>query len=262
MTWNKWLVFTKISYYVIEQHIKLTLPVWRCSITVSIIWPYLTPPLDMQNFGVEVCLSLHVPYDPGSIPTDNFVVLVVFFIATMFCIFCSLLPQWIIFLYFFHIGILIKKFKSQFNQFMRCSEDCNACKNWWYLFIVLLREITQNTTDRNIANFSAICWKSTRIRCLFLFFRLTIVFHGFYIWNLNRKYTLKILLQKRYFCPYETMAKVPCSVISESWKISKILLVTIAKVTMKFHNVQIKCIISNLKEIYPKTECIGSVLNC
>ena len=25
MTWNKWLVFTKISYYVIEQHIKTDL---------------------------------------------------------------------------------------------------------------------------------------------------------------------------------------------------------------------------------------------
>ena len=72
----------------------------------------------------------------------------------------------------------------------------------------------------------------------------------------------KIFLQKRYFCPYETMVKVPYSVISESGKISKSLSVTIAKVTMKLHNVQIKCIISNLKEIYPKTECMGSVLNC
>ena len=26
ITWNKWLVFTKISYYVIEQHITLTCP--------------------------------------------------------------------------------------------------------------------------------------------------------------------------------------------------------------------------------------------
>ena len=61
MTWNKWLVFTKISYHVIEQHITLTLPVWRCLITVRIIRPYLTPPPDMQVFGVEVWLSLHVP---------------------------------------------------------------------------------------------------------------------------------------------------------------------------------------------------------
>ena len=53
-----------------------------------------------------------------------------------------------------------------------------------YLFIVLLREITQNTTDRNIANFSVLLLffeKSTRVRCLFLFFRLTIIFQGFYI---------------------------------------------------------------------------------
>ena len=109
MTWNKWLVFTEISYYVIEQHIKLTLPVWRCLITVSIIWPYLTPPLDMQIFGVEVCLSLHVPYDPGSIPTSNFVVLVIFFLLLQcFVFFVLFLPQWLIFLFFFHIDILIK----------------------------------------------------------------------------------------------------------------------------------------------------------
>ena len=50
------------------------------------------------------------------------------------------------------------------------------------------------------------------------------------------------------------MVKIPCSVISESWKISKSLLVIISKVTMKLHNVQIYCTISNLKEICPKTE--------
>ena len=61
-------------------------------------------------------------------------------------------------------------------------------------------------------------------------------------------------MRKRYFCPYDTMVKIPCSVISESWKFSKSLLVTISKVTMKLHNVQIKRCISNLKEIYPKTE--------
>ena len=49
----------------------------------------------------------------------------------------------------------------------------------------------------------------------------------------------KILLRKIYFCPYETLLKVPCSVISESWKISKFLSVTTTKVTMKLHNVQI-----------------------
>ena len=125
MTWNKWLVFKKISHYVIEQHIKLTLPVslgvWRCLITVS-IWPYLTPPLDTQNFGVKICLSLHVPYDPGSIPTDNFVVLVIFFIATVFCIFCSLFTTMANISIFLSHWYSHKNFKYQFNQFMRCSK--------------------------------------------------------------------------------------------------------------------------------------------
>ena len=56
----------------------------------------------------------------------------------------------------------------------------------------------------------------------------------------ERSYTeLKILLRKRYFCPYYTLVKIPCSVISGSVKISKSLLVTISKVTMKLHNVKI-----------------------
>ena len=105
---------------------------------------------------------------------------------------------------------------------------------------MLLREITQNKADRNIAIFFGIFGKGTRERCLFLFFHLTIVYHGFYILNLKRKYTeVKVLLRKRYFCPYDTMVKIPCSVFSESWKISKSLLVTISKVTMKLHNVVI-----------------------
>ena len=33
----------------------------------------------MQDSGVEVCLSLHVPYVPDSIRTRHFVVLVIFF---------------------------------------------------------------------------------------------------------------------------------------------------------------------------------------
>ena len=62
----------------------------------------------MQNFGVEVCLSLHVPYDMGSIPTDNFIVLVIFLLLQCFVIFALFFPQWLIFLFFFHIDILMK----------------------------------------------------------------------------------------------------------------------------------------------------------
>ena len=60
----------------------------------------------------------------------------------------------------------------------------------------------------------------------------------FKIWignKLNKKY----YCEKRYFSPYEAMVKFPSSVISEIWKISKSLLVTISKFTMKLHNVQI-----------------------
>ena len=49
-------------------------------------------------------------------------------------------------------------------------------------------------------------------------------------------------IAKMYFCPYDTMVKIPCSVSSESWKISKSLLVTMSKVTMKLHNVQFSAV--------------------
>ena len=38
----------------------------------------------MQDSGVEVCLSLHVPYVPGSIRTGHFVVLVIFLLLQCF----------------------------------------------------------------------------------------------------------------------------------------------------------------------------------
>ena len=52
-------------------------------------------------------------------------------------------------------------------------------------------------------------------------------------------YLDKNIIAKKVFCPYNTMVKIPCSVISGSVRISKSLLVTISKVTMKLHNVKI-----------------------
>ena len=166
-----------------------------------------------------------------------------FLLLTMFCTFALFFPIMANISTFLSHWLSHINFYSKFCQFMHHCKDCYACKNWWHLCIVLLREITQNKTDRNIANLSVrllFLEKSTRERCLFLFFRQIIVYQGFYIWSLNRKYTSeKVLLRKRYFFPHETMVKVPCLVISESWKISKSVLVTISKVTMKIHNVQI-----------------------
>ena len=62
----------------------------------------------MQNFGAEVCLSLHVPNVTSSIPTDNFVVLLIVLLLKHFVFFALFLPQWLIFLFFFYIDIFIK----------------------------------------------------------------------------------------------------------------------------------------------------------
>ena len=79
-----------------------------------------------------------------------------FLLLQCFVFFCSLFTTMANISIFLSPWHSHKNFKSQFSQFMRCSKDCNAFKNWWYLFIVLLREITQNTTDRSIANFSVL----------------------------------------------------------------------------------------------------------
>ena len=90
-------------------------------------------------------------------------------------------------------------------------------------------------------------------RCLFIFFGLTIVFQGFYIWisvikNTTCEEGISVYMmpwQYSMFCQFRS---------SGSWKISKSLSVTISKVTTKLHNVQRYCIIENSREIYPKTE--------
>ena len=71
----------EISYYVIEQHIKLTLPAWSCLFTVRITRLHSTPLLFMRDYSLVVWLSLHVANFPGSRRTQYSVVLSVIFIA-------------------------------------------------------------------------------------------------------------------------------------------------------------------------------------
>ena len=222
--------------------------------------------LFVQAVGLVVCLSVRMANFSGSRRTYYSGVSDIFLLLTLFCTFSSLFTQWLIYPFSFHIDNCHINFYFPFSQFMCRCKDWNACHNSWSFCTVLLREITQNKTDMNISNFSVLLLFLEKVPgkgAFFVFFHLTIVYQGFYIWNLKRKYTIisKILLRKRYFCPYDTMVKIPCSVISESVKISKSLLVTISKVTMKLHNVKFYCSISNLKEIYPKTEWLGSALN-
>ena len=120
---------------------------------------------------------------------------------------------------------------------------------------MLLRGIPQNTTDRNIANFSVLLLILKKVpgKGAFSFLSSVNCISGILYLKFEKKiYFRKNIIEKRYFWPYETMVKFPSSVIQENWTISKSLLVTILKVTMKLHNVQIKCSISNLKEIYNK----------
>ena len=96
----------------------------------------------------------------------------------------------------------------------------------------------------NIANFSVLLLflkKKYQGKVPFSFLPFDNCISGILYLQFEEKIYLseKILLPKRYFCPYYTMVKIPCSVISGSVKISKSLLVTISKVTMKLRNVKI-----------------------
>ena len=130
----------------------MTLPAWRCLFTVRITWQYSTPLLYMRACGLFVWLSLHM----GLCSIVVFII-IIFLFLTEFSPFCSLFPTMAnisIFLSYWHAHI---NFYSQFSQLIRRYKDYYACKNWWYLCIVLLREITQNTIDRNIANLVFVC---------------------------------------------------------------------------------------------------------
>ena len=107
MTWNKWLVFTKISYDWIEQHITLTGDIARLALFVyrAYYMTFLTPPRFVRDFGVEVWFSLLVPNDPGSRLTKHFVVSVIFYrysVLYFFFLFPTMANISI-----FHIDILI-----------------------------------------------------------------------------------------------------------------------------------------------------------
>ena len=101
-----------------------------------------------------------------------------------FVLFALFFSHWLIYIFLSHWHSHIN-FYSQFSQAIRRCKDCNACKNRWYLCIVLLRDITQNTTDRNIADFSVLLLILKKVPGKGAF----IVYQGFYIWNLDRKYT-------------------------------------------------------------------------
>ena len=214
-----------------------TLMTLRCLFTVRITWLYSTPLLCMRACGLVVWLSLRVANIPGSRRTTILCSIGYFFYCLQcFVLFALFFTQWLIYPFSFHIDIVSHiNFYSQFSQFIRRCKDCNACINWWCLCIVLLRKITKNTTDRNIANFSVLLLILEKVPGKGAFFfssvwQLYIRDFKFKIWIENK--LKKNVIEEKVFLPLrDYMVKFPWSVISESWKISKSLLVTISKVT-------------------------------
>ena len=191
MTWNKWLVFTKSVIMGLKNISPWPGPLDVVCLPCVITWLYSTPLLFMQAVGLVVCLSLGMANFCGSRRTYYSVVSVIFLLLTLFSTFALFhtMASISIFLSHWHCHII---FYFPFSQCMCRCKDRNACKNLLYCCTVLLREITQNKTDMNIANFRVLLLfmeKEPGKCAFFFFFHLTIVYQGFYIWNLKRKYT-------------------------------------------------------------------------
>ena len=162
-----------------------------------------------------------------------------FLLLSLFCTFCSLFHTMANISIFLSHWLSHINFYFPFSQFMCRCKDWNACKNWWCFCTVLLREITQIKTDRNIANFCYF-WKKYQGKVSFSFLPFDNCISGILYLKFEEKiYLGKNIIAKKVFLPLWRYGKIPCAVISESWKISKSFLVTISKVTMKLHNVQI-----------------------
>ena len=157
------------------------------------------------------------------------------------CTFCSLFHTMANMSIFFSHWLSHINFYFPLSQFMCRCKDWNACKNWWYFCTVLLIEITQIKNDRNIAN-CCYFWKKKKYegKVPFSFLPFENCISGILYLKFEEKiYLGKNIIAKKVFLSLWHYGRIPCSVISESWKISKSLLVTISKVTMKLHNVQI-----------------------
>ena len=122
--------------YRIEQHITLIGDLASLfTVRIICIWPYLTPHSSWWLWCRGMTLAYRAER-PGFETHKTLCGIGYFFIATVFCIVCSLFPTMAnisIFLSHWHSHINLY---SQFSQLMRCCKDGNECNNWWYLCIV------------------------------------------------------------------------------------------------------------------------------
>ena len=191
----------EISYYGIEQHITLTLPAWLCLFTAS---NYMTLFNTLALHAIRWCngMSLASHGEGRWFETHTILCSInYFYLLSLFCTFCSLfhaMANISIFLshWYSHIN-----FYFPFSQLMCRCLDWNACKNWWYFCTVLLREITQNKTDRNIANFRYF-WKKYQRKVPFSFLPFDNCISGILYLKFEEKiYLSKNIIAKKVFLP-------------------------------------------------------------
>ena len=87
-----------------------------------------------------------------------------------------------------------------------------------------------------------------------------VLFPDFWVSNIPRYFSIP--LRRRFLCPYVIMVKVPCSVISESWKSQNRFLLQYQRLQWNFIMFTFSVLSQIWKNCIQKTECMGSVLNC
>ena len=138
----------------------------------------------MWVVGVVVCLSLRMANVAGSRRTQCCSICYISIADNCFVLFALFFTQWLIYQFSFHIDI-IYIFKPLFS----IEPIYVVAKIEMHVKIgdILYRVTKRDNSKQNRkeyckfeCNYSfAIFGKSTRERCLFLFFHLTIVYHGF-----------------------------------------------------------------------------------
>ena len=155
LTWNKWLGFTKSVIMGWNNISPWPFPCGVVCLPCVIIWLYSTLLPFMRVVGVDVCLSLRMANVASSRRTRYSVVSVYFYCWHCFVLFALFFTQWLIYQFSFHIDILIETFI--FHLANLCVVSKIEMHEKLVIFCtVLLREITQNKTDRNISNFSVL----------------------------------------------------------------------------------------------------------
>ena len=146
--------------------------------------------LHAGRWSSGMTLALHGEF-PWFDPHTLLRISVTFIADIVLHFFALFFTQWLIYPFSFHIDTLISIFMLHLANLCVVAKIEMHIKSVIFC-TVFLREITKTKPVgllQILVFFYYFFGKSTWERCLFLVFHWIIVYQGFYIWNLKRKYT-------------------------------------------------------------------------